>query len=84
MNVFIVTGQWGEYSDYSEWPVAAYTDYFKAKEHARLAEEFNLRNTQRNYNDNIRNPYDHDTIYMNDITYGVYEVPLLDEIPTPN
>lgn len=37
MNVYIVFGTTGEYSDRSEWPVKAYLDEVRAQEHVEAA-----------------------------------------------
>ena len=39
MNVYLVMGAVGEYSDHEEWYVAVYIDHDLAKEHVRLATE---------------------------------------------
>jgi hypothetical protein len=39
-TVYVVVGHTGEYSDHTQWNVAAYLDREHAEEHARLANEF--------------------------------------------
>lgn len=38
-NVYLVTGSTGEYSDHSEWVVAAYPYFEQAEQHAKLAND---------------------------------------------
>lgn len=64
-KIYIVTGNCGEYSDYREWPVAAYDDEALARAHAEAAKQwFNSSRYAQNpyeYHDeenSPRNPFD--------------------------
>jgi hypothetical protein len=63
MDIFIVMGTTGEYSDRSEWPVIAYQDESLANRHVYLAtgkanEIYGLMIDNINDDDLPENPYD--------------------------
>jgi hypothetical protein len=76
--IYLVQGNCGEYSDYSEWVVCAYRREDLAQQHAVRAKEWRQKNVTR-YSDreNLKNPYDNQhydygTDYNTDWTaYGV-------------
>ena len=87
-TIYIVFGTTGEYSDRTEWPVAAYADKAQAETHVTLAESWERLNG-RDYSrlaydrrSQLVNPYDPG--YTRDYTgtsYSVGEVPLRTEVP---
>lgn len=92
-NVFVVMGATGEYSDHSEWPIAAYLDEATAQTHVQLAQSrANEIRTWRNekgqeayllpYAERPRNEYDYDmqSDYSGTMYYLI-AVLLLDSVP---
>jgi hypothetical protein len=92
--MFIVIGTTGEYSDRTEWYVAAYWEESKAKEHALKAkqrtarivsvfgDEYNAKKARREGDPGAENPFD--PCWECDYTgtdYCVVEVPLLEAVP---
>lgn len=84
-TVFVVVGTTGEYSDRTEWLVAAYADDEKAKTHAQLAKAKAAELFLRRHDSNCpSNEYDAD--YRTDYTgtdYTVAAVPVLKLVPRP-
>ena len=87
MNVYVVMGTTGEYSDRSEWSVAAYDDRKLADKHADEATKFavnafkELRSKVADYNE-PPNPWDEDMLCdYTGTDYYVLEVPFLTELP---
>lgn len=64
MQVHIVMGSTGEYSDRSEWPVVAYTDLAMAEQHVKFASRyadavFAARESRWRWDSaDLANPYD--------------------------
>jgi hypothetical protein len=87
IQVHVVMGSTGEYSDRSEWPVCAYQDKARADEHADLAknEAHKLAKARKSRYEDVKegsNIYD-PKMYM-DYTgtdYYVLSVDLVDAIP---
>lgn len=84
-TVFLVTGETGEYSDHSEWTVAAYITRKEAQKHVDLCEKwYNDEDAlSKRYNTPRLNcPYDPD--FMCDYTgttWRIHEIPLRQRIP---
>lgn len=82
-KIFVVEGTTGEYSDRSEWPVMAYVDEEKAKEHVVNAERRakELEATRRDYFDNVEkgaNEFDPEMIMdYTGTSYYYYDVELI-------
>jgi cytochrome c len=55
-KIYLVVGETGEYSDHTQWNVAAYVDKEAAEQHKRLAQDF-LETADSPYAD-IKSPYD--------------------------
>ena len=85
-QIWVVYGQTGEYSDHSEWTVAAYTTEEEANKHARLATEWykaaGATELRRDYEGKSKNP--HDPFMRVDYTgteWGVYPCILREAVP---
>lgn len=84
-TIYVVYGETGEYSDHTEWNVAAYTREEDAKEHARMATEwyqesraFELRYSERA----TTNPHDpHMRIDYTGTSWAYYPVELRTSLP---
>jgi hypothetical protein len=87
-TVYIVEGQTGEYSDHTEWSVAAYEFEPDAQEHVKLAEDW-ARSEQvldgkdnlcdMSYSDRLelKNPYDPDMrVDYTGVRYHYYSIRL--------
>lgn len=63
-KIYVVTGETGDFSDHTQWNVAAYVDKEAAEQHARLAKEFIVK-AKRPLSE-VKSPYDSamDTLYI--------------------
>lgn len=90
-NLYVVRGTTGEYSDRTEWLVAAYTDEAMAQTHAQLAaaraRELAPSRSDWAYkraDERPTNAYDPDfQMYYTGTDYTVETVPLLRAVPRP-
>ena len=97
-TIYVVMGTTGEYSDRTEWPIAAYSDKAMAQEHVTKATEMSRAvaaavqqlkddwNGEGEYPSTLgRNPYDPDqeTDYTG-TDYFIYRVRLRRELPKAN
>jgi hypothetical protein len=58
-TIYLVQGNCGEYSDYSEWVVCAYRREDLAQQHAVRAKEWRQKNVGRHFDrEKLKNPYD--------------------------
>lgn len=84
MKIYIVEGTTGEYSDRSEWPVAAYADESLAQQHAEAAKRWYEEHDcfERHYDEIFQNPFD-PFMHINytGTDWTVYEVELRTELP---
>lgn len=85
-RVWVVYGSTGEFSDWTVWIVAVYSNEEQAREHARLADEYSKDVAEQADNDweydvskaQAENPYDRGCrIDYNGATYNVQEHPLV-------
>lgn len=77
--VYVVIGWTGEYSDYTQWEVAAYTDKDAAEAHAGAAGRAVAGSGQMEYEEQeaLTNPYDPNMkMYYTGTEYRVVAVPL--------
>lgn len=86
IQVYVVMGSTGEYSDRSEWAVCAYQDKSKAEQHAdhaKLIAHKIFRNGDERYEDlDNKNAYDpYMRMQYTGTDYYVLSVDLLDAIP---
>ena len=91
--VYVVMGTTGEYSDRTEWSVAAYTDEDMAKAHvegagnwcrAHFSErpKYNDRHNEDGTRKNLKNPFDSEMeIDYTGTTWFYLAVPLLTALP---
>jgi hypothetical protein len=86
-TIYLVQGNCGEYSDYSEWVVCAYRREDLAQQHAVLAKEWRQKNVSRglSYSDRekLKNPYDNHYDYGLDhhTDWTAYGVEVSDALP---
>lgn len=80
--VYLVWGSQGEYSDRSDWNVAAYYLEEAAKQHAQLAKEYIDNAPKERYSEKYRqyvksSPYDVVAVWDPDCSYYVVKIPLV-------
>lgn len=76
MDIHLVVGETGEYSDHTEWFVAAYPNKTVAEEHAKLATEHVER-----VKNGCENPYDKSCeVDYSGTSYYVATVPLIKNV----
>ncbi len=86
IQVYVIMGSVGEYSNYQSWTVGAYQDKARANEHARLAldEAAKIQKERPNRHSKPTRPNPYDPYMSLDYTgtdYYVVAVDLLDAIP---
>lgn len=93
IQVHVIIGQTGEYSDHTEWAVAAYQDLERATQHADLAKieahriekliQAGSLDRFNNEDPRLKNIYDPkmQNYYYYEADYYVISVDLLDAIP---
>lgn len=84
-KIYVVMGSVGRWSEWTEWPVAAYTDEEEAKKHVELATEVSVKETANaeasvdasGWNYQIKSDYDK-VMDMDHIgaTYDIIEIEL--------
>lgn len=84
-RIYIVIGNSGAYSDYSDWFVAAYWDEENARQHAQKAKEWadDIKHMERatRRDQSKRNPWDDQMMFIDDdVAYGVEEVDVFHDV----
>lgn len=83
MNIYVVRGQTGEYSDQNEWPVKAFNSEDKAKEYVLLCDHYakisESKKSDRYDDCELKNPYDPNMEMDYTGTFYKYEVVDLEE-----
>jgi hypothetical protein len=83
--IYLVQGNCGEYSDYSEWVVCAYRREDLAQQHAVRAKEWRQKNVplDRPTPEDLKNPYDNRYDYGLDhhTDWTAYGVEVRDALP---
>ena len=90
-SIFVVMGSSGEYSSWSEWPIAAYDDIFKARRHAKMAQAaYNIQLNERilkelpiSIGPDLYDPYRNEGNSDSSVQYTVVETAFLEELPKP-
>jgi hypothetical protein len=82
MKVYLVEGEWGEYSDHSEWHVATYSTKELAEKHKELALEWIKQEGEQWGVLRKENPYDKGgwASTYKDTEYHIYEMEVLDAV----
>ena len=88
-TIFLLYGQAGDYSDRTDWYVAAYTSEAEAKRHETLAQEYadawHKLDVDERLKLDAKSPYDETFSYSSStgIQYAVLPVELRTEAPEP-
>ncbi len=83
-EIWIVVGSTGEYSDYREWSVAAYTSKEEAEKHVELCKKWfddngGIEELRSNYD--ILNPYDpHMSVDYTGTTWSIFPLILKETV----